>query len=708
MIESLLGPFPHELPTSPISIEPLQNRFCDCVTHIVDLDQIIDHSTASHPLILTTNVASEDAIVHKSYHLAFRGVLSYTCLVTILTINAVNILSAERGNMALSRLFEQSEDIRQIYSQTLVILKPRSQNSVLEHFWYMQKHWPQVFLLYHEISGPNRAFINGELKCWYCGDSSIPSMRLGKSSEFSCENLDLCISEMDKSSKEHMPTGSGVIGKWYLDTTNGRSSAKSSLQGNGSPFSRERPVSEAEAVIGFLYANISLERRFMVPRGYPTFAAIDTQWLQSISMPAGPKGLIYTGKTPRVKFITAADAHSRKNSHKVYFAPFALAVWLALIFSILASSLAVGVFTAVVNGGTGRCNLVSVTAELIMWKLMLMIGQCKDMVGPKVWPSVRYRRGIAISVALWMVASTALANTYQAIFSSDSTQNFPYRTPWEKLIELGNNFTVFLLVSDTLKCGEMFRQFAVPLQQQRGFHAAIICNARGYSYGNAQLKFPECSTFATIDSLYTEISIQNEASRGVKGSGHKANKFKGNLIRSLWSKSNLLCGSEENIEFNANPMRMDGRKVAFVTYEHEFAYYWNKFNILMKRYPSWRFGNNFDADDDFGVNGKGFMFTDGMRPEQRNPFVGRLKVLLSSGIYALWERWERIKFSKSGIRNENDMKKVAGVAVGGMSPLAFENSGTPWLVAGLMTTLAIAVCVFLVELLFFLGYYLPK
>ena len=69
----------------------------------------------------------------------------------------------------------------------------------------------------------------------------------------------------------------------------------------------------------------------------------------------------------------------------------------------------------------------------------------------------------------------------------------------------------------------------------------------------------------------------------------------------------------------------------------------------MEANPSLKYANNLDADDDFGVTFKGYAFTDGLHPRIAKAVIGRFKVLISSGIYWFWEKWDRIRFSPSGL-----------------------------------------------------------
>ena len=71
------------------------------------------------------------------------------------------------------------------------------------------------------------------------------------------------------------------------------------------------------------------------------------------------------------------------------------------------------------------------------------------------------------------------------------------------------------------------------------------------------------------------------------------------------------------------------------------------------------------------------MFTSGLKRRHQDRFEGRLKVLVSSGIYELWVRWNRIKFSMSGLRH--DEQKLSSFNGSPGDPVSFKNSALSWL-----------------------------
>ena len=117
----------------------------------------------------------------------------------------------------------------------------------------------------------------------------------------------------------------------------------------------------------------------------------------------------------------------------------------------------------------------------------------------------------------------------------------------------------------------------------------------------------------------------------------------------------------------------------------------------MEQRPNWKFGNNFYSAEDFGVEQRGYLFTDGLHSRFVNAFVGRLKKLISSGIYGLWDKWDRIRFSQSGIKAES--KKLTD-EIHQPTPLSLENSGTPYILRGYVLGLIVAFGVLQIEFIY--------
>ena len=360
--------------------------------------------------------------------------------------------------------------------------------------------------------------------------------------------------------------------------------------------------------------------------------------------------LLITGATPRIKFITSPKARAPKSSYHVYFAPFTWSVWTAQTAFALISFL-IDLTASAVTIQKSVTSMKLVTYKLLIWKCSSLFGQYKHSSIPILFPSQRSNATLKITVAVWLTVTAAILNVYQAAFSSEFALTFPFVTSWRLLTEL-DNFTFYLLVSNDL-CAEFMTK-----RNGRAITKYAEC------FDNTLL-FPECRFLHKLVFIAEQERI------------HRHNVKLADLLQRLWEKFHLLCNSEENIHNRSYIEKKSSKGIAFLSYDYEFPHNWNKFSKIMEMNPSLRYGHNLDDDDDFGVTFQGYMFTDGLHSRFSNAVIGRFKYLISSGIYWLWEKWDRIRFSQSGLKTGEGVTSRSKI----VSPkaLAFDNSGAPWL-----------------------------
>ena len=223
------------------------------------------------------------------------------------------------------------------------------------------------------------------------------------------------------------------------------------------------------------------------------------------------------------------------------------------------------------------------------------------------------------------------------------------------------NFTIYLLVNDKV-CNWS--------ENQELIHHGVLHANNCHSNVNGNF-FPACNIWDYISDSYKLFQV----SKRVKHWG---------ITESLYHSSFLLCNKPENVEQAALQVNYRKNPMAFLTYDYKFEFNWKIFTALMKKYPDWKFANNYESNDDTGIHPKGYVFSEGLHRRYKDPFINPLKRLIGSGIYGLWEKWDRIKFSQSGLRS-GEPETTAGVRRGMIEysgALSFDNSGTPWLFAG--------------------------
>ncbi|CAG7722460.1 unnamed protein product [Allacma fusca] len=87
-------------------------------------------------------------------------------------------------------------------------------------------------------------------------------------------------------------------------------------------------------------------------------------------------------------------------------------------------------------------------------------------------------------------------------------------------------------------------------------------------------------------------------------------------------------------------------KTALVVYSGHLEYYWRKFKITMNS-AKLKFAHNARIKDDNLLRRWNYLFTP-LSWSKKYDYIGnRASVMMSSGLFTLWERWHKIRFLSS-------------------------------------------------------------
>ena len=455
-----------------------------------------------------------------------------------------------------------------------------------------------------------------------------------------------------------------------------------------------------DSITGFLYGNNGTRLEYRLPY----FPYLQKARLDSIpAVSAGHKlSIHYVCETSAVKFITLQGVVDIQSSCLVYFAPFKSTVWLTCL-ALAFLSLAFEMLCLVRRVDMGR-GLLCLMCELVQWKFASFLGQHSSPSRPSFSFSghteeihQRYSKGIIITSTVWFITSTILISNYGAFFSAESLRSFPYRTGYKHIMDL-ENFTLYFLVNEQ-KYFEWFWR-TTPENVPGMFH---VCARR---FANP----PECEIAFHMDrqvSYYRKkiLAINRRCRSSIAASDlicHRSSSTMSDLrkrldmLKGLHEKSLPVKNSQAPVENIIEGVISSGTAAAFVTYDYEFRSNWAIFMEVMKRHPGWKIANNFESVDKFGVQTQGYLFTAGLHERYRRRFEGRLKVLLGSGIYQLWSKWQRIRLSNNGLHYDEKTQHASNGSPG--DPLSFGNSATWWLVWAQRLSWLAAFAVFTAEI----------
>ena len=660
--------------TTIFDIQPFLNPYsADCVSHLINLGTEVDLSLVPTPIV-SSKLTENTNINERKYEKSFLGVRSFKCLITLLWVGQT--LSTESPPLSAFN-FILPEKVKsgsiQIYPQTVIFLATskhlaklsRQVESAVEghnNLYFL----PQIFLLEQLTSSSAQSSVRGYFICWYCGRAPRESFTVN-SIQFSCSrNIPTCADEMRQVVDKNVQNGARSMWKSAYPFALGSIALPA---GHADPFNRFSPSSLADAVLGFvLDFNGTWYNLDGWIRQYPHFLEASPELLLDIGTKFKMR-LVPTGTTSRIKFITTSKVLSPKSSFTVYFAPFSWLVWVGLAgFVIISSVIEVIAFALSTQSDFSYSSVLAAICEFFHWKLSSLFGQYKHSSIPVLFPSQRSSVTLRVVVSMWLMATATVLYVYQAGFSAELALTFPFVTSLRHLTEL-DNFSLYLLVSDDL-CKRNRTQWRADtlLPYQPCIYDVFL--------------FPECRIIYKLELMVD------------RGRYLSQNKAKADLAQRLLGSSPLLCNSEESIH-RFSTVNDTGRVgSAFITYDYEFQHNWNKFIKLMESNPSLKYANNMDADDDFGVTFTGYVFTDGLHTRISNRVIGRFELLMSSGIYWLWEKWERIRFIPSSVQSEGRRFRKEKMLP---RALSFENSGTPWLFILQMAGLVIGALVFVFE-----------
>ena len=668
-----------------INIAYLLQLYSNCLLHYADFENIIDLESSHYPYVLSGTISNGSIFFTSST----KSRSSLRCHVTVVTIgpqHSDDLLLAKDDNYL--RIFhpQTEEDVpTQIYPKVYIFVTPaqfKLNKSGLIFGKLQLVTLPPVYLFHYETTGNSVEITGGALVCWFC-ENPLRSLTIKRKVfqrfQISCNSFHSCLAKGVMQYEKGTLDGNFL--QWWRHKFGAELKGFQSLPGRH-PFARQKKLRIADtrgAATAFLYHDINGTLEYPHRRNlYPKFFIFTHQ--EAHFMKLRNIQVIYTGSAPPLKFITMDSVFTERSSHAIYFSPFDMVLWIAIIsFILFAPPLIIFVSSPTVRPS----SVARMIMELVIWKFCTLIGQVNE---PRVsWN--RKRLWILNAVmAVWLGTTVVLSTHYQSVFSSDFTLAYPYQTKWQCIDSL-QNFSILIPVSHRIcKIHVKIRLDKFKGQDCIHFNAETI---------------PQCNIWSRFMSKHRYYKYDMRTGTEDEKSYIKKQELKYRLY-SVGAK--FLCNDMPNIERWTLNLTQSKMRYAFVIFKYEFEFYWKIFAKLMKKHPHLKFASNIDTDDDFGVEPQGYAFTGGLRPVQQDAFVDRMHVLMSSGIYWLWIKWNHIVFTNGGLTQEFRMRKGT---VAEAKAISLENSGLWWMLALHFVLLLLALWTLLAEL-FWNGVVQPK
>ena len=361
--------------------------------------------------------------------------------------------------------------------------------------------------------------------------------------------------------------------------------------------------------------------------------------------------------------ITPYSVQRSNSSEKTLVAPMNGSFLLAFGFIAISTTVVI-VAIAALESGT-RFELWTSILGVMSWMAMVMI-EVSTIVPLREVNSTRLLR---FMLALWLLLALYVTNIYKSLITSEASSFFPYVTPCTSLLDT-ENMKIYFFVdeSDCERFTKAKKEAIATLNNSAEFYA-LTCPWLEYeSYED-----PSCRFFARLFHR-------------MLAAGHDDIHAQ---LYDLRVRLDFVCPSN----LDRIILERQDKRLLFVVTEDEFDYYWNIFKGKMQSQRFLKFAYNKESRQDIFYGSISAIVATGGLDSGRDGVTGRVRAMLSSGIYSLWVRWEKLKFLRHQIPRGQFVKETEDSP----QPLSLANSDTQTILGGMLGALGTAFIVFLCE-----------
>ncbi|CAG7827714.1 unnamed protein product [Allacma fusca] len=256
-----------------------------------------------------------------------------------------------------------------------------------------------------------------------------------------------------------------------------------------------------------------------------------------------------------------------------------------------------------------------------------------------------------VIAGLWLLLSLVLNNSYKSVVESSLSIFYPVTTKWKSLAEL-SNFSLYVAIDSCARYAPTQLLFGVEDNATLDENYRHVCDQRDL----VEKMDTNCKFWSAVNDL-----------------GHlRSSSVLASVLKGMKNSTWYFC--TRNLKQIMRMYLMKPRS-AFVTSTEKFEKFWRVFKVAMKtNYSSFKFASNSKFHDKSLNFDSGYFFST-LDAFHHHVVPNRLKILLSSGIYNLWTKWnERRDESK----NAQDSGSIAGdesqQAEASFEPLSYSNS----------------------------------
>ena len=393
------------------------------------------------------------------------------------------------------------------------------------------------------------------------------------------------------------------------------------LNNAADPFSRANPGRIMNALVSTIVSNFSLRRGTKAQD--PRVHLYIRNWFHLHA----PLHIVPVHQELPWYLITPDSVERSQSSGETLIAPLSINMVL-LLGSTAVLTLTVTVTIAAFKSAI-RFDLWTSIVGVASWMALTLVEVPMEVPLRKV----HSKRLLRFMLALWLLLTLYVTNIYKSSITSDASYFFPYVSPWHSLWDT-QNMTIYFFVNES-DC-ESF---------MKAKEKATTCLNNSAEFNFFACLQPEVTSFESSRCFLHDRLSHTQMRLGI-------NHWQ--RLSELLTRLDYVCpsGLDRIIQ------ESEGKRIVFIVTEDEFDYYWNIFKGKMQsqKYP--RFAYNKESRQDIFSGRISAIVTTGGLDSGRDEVTGRVRSLLSSGIYSLWVRWEAFRFPRKKIPRGSFVKET--------------------------------------------------
>ena len=596
-----------------------------CIVHIVEITHGLDYPDVPVPVILSKLHPTSEGNRNSQHVNLHRSTSFLPNLKNLLCFVGVLLLSGPRYMNYLEPL--RSTQLTHLMSHRYFLGLPqgiRSEIVVVPDYFFIfddgiqlatastfaldffvkesissrHDHLPPVFV----IPSSSDVVSTGWFVCHYCGGKEIY--------DFECADETSCVESLWQMYRAAIQDGKNV--GWVINWLPIKSIVETFDRRKYCPMTLKTKKSKCysrklELAAGVLFAELNgtaimkAAELQVIPVRLPSMHTAGTLRDSSLE-------LVLTGHSPAFLFITSDSVTKVDTSPFGYLtSAFNFCVWYLMCVAVATIAIILSTYEL------SRIGLNALMAKIIQTYVVL-VDQAHFREG-----SARRNVSRSVLVATWLISALFLSVSYKCIFKSHYIFEPQYQTRWKELIEI-SNFTLYFGVHVENKS----RDHSCESTYYKSCDEMNLVTRVGFSDRGA------CA-LTSLARMYPHINYDWD-----KNFTRIYKEGFWNIVDNL----HIVCMNDIETVISEELIRP---RTAFVSPSNHFSIDWRLFQGVNRQKKHVKFAFSGNAEEPLLKFHESIGFPAGLNKIHKSQVPARLKALLTSGIYQLWEKWETLR-----------------------------------------------------------------